>query len=127
MERYLIDTNVISDYLSASLPETGMNLMDNAIDAIPNISVITQIELLCWNTDDFTAENVKSFIADSVVLDIGPGVIVYCVALRKGKKIKTPDAIIAATALAYGYSLITANEKDFANIKGLKIVNPYKL
>jgi predicted nucleic acid-binding protein len=127
MEQYLMDTNVISDYFSASFPTVGMDLMDNVIDAIPNISIITQIELLCWNIDEATTENVKAFIADSVVLDISPDVITHCVALRKGKKIKTPDAIIAATALAYGYTIITANEKDFANIKGLKIINPHKL
>jgi predicted nucleic acid-binding protein len=127
MEQYLIDTNVVSDYLSASFPSAGMALLDIAVDAIPNISIITQIELLCWNTDAATSENVKSFIADSVVLDISPDVISHCVALRKGKKIKTPDAIIAATALAYGYTIITANEKDFANIEGLKIINPQKL
>ncbi|MVN21709.1 PIN domain-containing protein [Mucilaginibacter arboris] len=45
----------------------------------------------------------------------------------KGKKIKTPDAIIAATALAYDYTLITNNEKDFFAIAGLRIVNPAKL
>lgn len=100
MEQYLIDTNVVSDYLSASFPAPGIALMDSAIDAVPNVSIITQIELLCWDTDDATTQSVKEFIADSVVLDIGPDVITHCVALRKGKKIKTPDAIIAATALA---------------------------
>ena len=127
MEQYLMDTNVVSDYFSASFSAAGMALMDNAIDAVPNISIITQIELLCWKTDNATEQNVQNFIADSVVLDISPDVIAQCVALRKGKKIKTPDAIIAATASAYGYTLITANEKDFDNIKGLKIVNPKKL
>lgn len=127
MEQYLIDTNVVSDYLSASFPTTGIALMDSAIDATPNISIITQIELLCWNTDEATTQSVKEFITDSMVLDISPDVIAHCVAIRKGKKIKTPDAIIAATALAYGFTLITANEKDFANIRGLKIVNPHKV
>ena len=126
MEQYLIDTNVVSDYLSASFPAAGMDLMDTAMDAAPNISIITQIELLCWNTDETTTQKVKDFISDSMVLDIGPDVIAQCVNIRKGKKIKTPDAIIAATALAHGYTLITNNEKDFANIKGLKIINPYK-
>jgi predicted nucleic acid-binding protein len=126
MEQYLIDTNVVSDYLSASFPAAGMALMDTAVDAVPNISIITQIELLCWNTDETTTQNVKNFITDSIVLDISPDVITQCVNIRKGKKIKTPDAIIAATALAHGYTLITNNEKDFANIKGLKIINPYK-
>jgi predicted nucleic acid-binding protein len=126
MEQYLIDTNVVSDYLSASFPAAGMALMDTAVDAVPNISIITQIELLCWNTDETTTQNVKNFITDSIVLDTSSDVITQCVNIRKGKKIKTPDAIIAATALAHGYTLITNNEKDFANIKGLKIINPNK-
>lgn len=127
MEQYMMDTNVVSDYLSDSFAAAGMALMDTAIDAIPNISIITQIELLCWDTDIITTKSVKDFVDDSVVMDITPNVIAYCVALRKGKRIKTPDAIIAATALAYGYTLITANEKDFANIKGLRLINPHKV
>ncbi|GAB3018914.1 hypothetical protein GCM10027051_24970 [Niabella terrae] len=127
MEQYLIDTNVVSDYLSASLPAAGIGFLDTVIDAVPNLSVISQIELLCWNADNTTTENVKNFISDSDILDISPDVIAHCVALRKGKKIKTPDAIIAATALAYGFTLVTNNEKDFANIKRLKFINPHKL
>ena len=127
MEQYLIDTNIVSDYFSESLPVAGMALLDSAIDAVPNLSIITQIELLCWNTDDATTQSVKSFITDSAVLDISSDVIDRCVSLRKEKKIKTPDAIIAATALAYGYTILTANEKDFANIKGLKFINPHKI
>ena len=126
MEQYLIDTNVVSDYFSASLPLAGMLFMDTVIDTTPNISVITQIEPLCWNTDAATEQNVKNFIADSLVLDITHEVITYCVALRKNKKIKTPDAIIAATVLAYNFTIITNNEKDFGNIKGLKFVNPHR-
>ncbi len=127
MAQYLIDTSSVSDYLSASFSATGTQFMDAVIDAIPNISIITQIELLCWKTDAVTEQNVKSFIGDSMLLDITPAVIMQCVALRKGKKIKTPDAIIAATALTHGYALITGNEKDFVNISGLNIINPSKL
>ncbi|MEO6870242.1 MAG: type II toxin-antitoxin system VapC family toxin [Ginsengibacter sp.] len=127
MEQYLIDTNVVSDYFSNSLSNAGMKFLDLAFDAIPNLSVITQIELLCWETDINTEENLKNFINDSVVLDISPKVIVHCVSLRKNKKIKTPDAIIAGTALAYNYTIITSNERDFANIKGLKFINPHKV
>lgn len=79
MEQYLIDTNMVSDYLSASFSIADMVLMNTAIDAIPNISIITPIELLCWNTDVATGQNVKNFIADSIVLDISPDVITQCV------------------------------------------------
>ncbi|WP_442794568.1 type II toxin-antitoxin system VapC family toxin [Pelobium manganitolerans] len=127
MEQYLIDTNIVSHYLSASLSFSGIEFLDSVIDATPNLSVISQIELLCWDTDETTARIVKEFIADSNIIDISPNVIAHCVALRRGRKIKTPDAIIAATTIAYGYTLITANEKDFANIRGLNLINPRKL
>jgi len=127
MEQYLIDTNVVSDYFSASFPIGGLALMDRAIDAIPKMSIITQIELLCWNTDESTLQKIRDFIADGIILNISPDVIAECVRIKRSKKIKTPDAIIAATALVYNYQLITNNEKDFENIKGLKILNPYSV
>jgi len=122
-----MDTNAVSDYLSNSYTSAGMQWMDGAMNAIPNISVITQIELLCWETNADTEQKVKEFITDSIVCDIANDVITQCVTLRKEKRIKTPDAIIAATALSLKYTLITNNKKDFTNIKGLKIVNPHSL
>ncbi|MEO5908233.1 MAG: type II toxin-antitoxin system VapC family toxin [Ginsengibacter sp.] len=127
MEQYLMDTNVISDYFSMSFSKTGMAFMDTAIDTVPNLSVITQIELLCWKIDTIIEQKVKDFIGDSVILPISSDVILHCVALRKNKKIKTPDAIIGATAIAYNYTLLTNNENDFSNIKRLKILNLMKL
>lgn len=127
MEQYLIDTNVVSDYFSASLPISGLHFLDTVIDAVPNISVITQIELLCWKTDQNTEKKVKDFITDSDVLDITPDVIMHCVNIRRDKKVKTPDAIIAGTALAYDLILVSNNEKDFSNIKGLKFINPFNV
>jgi len=93
MEQYLIDTNIISDYFSASLPAKGLQFIDSVIDDIPNISVISQIELLCWKTDIDIEQGVKNFIADSIILDITPDVITHCVNIRRDKKVKIPDAI----------------------------------
>ena len=47
--------------------------------------------------------------------------------LRKHKKIKLPDAIIAATALVHGLTIISRNTKDFINISDLQYLNPYEL
>ncbi len=38
-----------------------------------------------------------------------------------GSPLTVPDAIIAATALAYGLSLVTLNQADFAGIPGLSL------
>ncbi len=121
---HLIDTNAVSDYLTESFSDKGMRFMDNIVDNIPHLSIITQIELQCWKTSSENLKKVNAFIAASVVLNISPDIINHCVAIRNGKKIKTPDAIIAATALALGFSLITNNGKDFGNIKKLKTINP---
>jgi predicted nucleic acid-binding protein len=47
--------------------------------------------------------------------------------LRQQHKIKLPDAIIAATAMAEGLTLITRNSDDFKNINSLKLLNPWEL
>ncbi|MDZ7608798.1 MAG: type II toxin-antitoxin system VapC family toxin [Cyclobacteriaceae bacterium] len=101
--------------------------MDSVIDAIPNISVITQIELLCWKTDAGKEQMVKDFITDSNIHYIISEITAHTVDIRRNKKIKTPDAIIAATALAHGFTLLSNNDKDFIGIKGLKYINPYQL
>jgi predicted nucleic acid-binding protein len=121
MDQYLIDTNAVSAFFSNTISTKHSKFLDDVIDAVPNLSVITQIELLCWKTDENTARQVESFISDSNVFELSPEVVEICVKIRKHKKIKTPDAIIAATAIANGLILITNNKSDFDNIKGLKI------
>jgi predicted nucleic acid-binding protein len=127
MERFLIDTSSVSDYLSSSLPSKGMRFLDAVVDSTPNISVITQIELLCWNVSDDKYKGIKNFVADCRVFEITPDIIDNCVKVRKGKKIKTPDAIIAATAISLDFTLVTSNTKDFSQIPYLRIFNPMDL
>jgi len=43
-QQYLIDSNAVIDYLSGKIPEKGMLFMNQVINDIPNISVITKIE-----------------------------------------------------------------------------------
>ncbi|MCL5779525.1 MAG: PIN domain-containing protein [Firmicutes bacterium] len=44
------------------------------------------------------------------------------------KKLKLPDAIIAATAIEYSAILVTRNENDFCHLleHGLSLYNPFK-
>jgi predicted nucleic acid-binding protein len=127
MARYIIDTNVVDYFLMNDLSERGTKLLVKVIDEVPVLSVISEIELRCWQTDEFTMQLVKNFVSDSVVININDKIIAHCVELRKTKKIKLPDAIIAATALAYNLTLLTNNEKDFSNINELTVVNPITL
>lgn len=45
--------------------------------------------------------------------------------LRRVRKIKLGDAIIAATALETDSDLVTRNEQDFRGIQGLRVINPF--
>ncbi len=122
-----MDTNAVSDYFKDKFPEAAINFMDGVIDEKPILSLITKIELLCWEVAIDVENNVKDFINSSIILEISPKVIEYWIQIRRVTKIKLPDAIIAATALTHNITLITNNEKDFMRIEGLKILNPYKL
>lgn len=60
-----------------------------------------------------------------MVLGIDDKVVEQTIRICKSQKIKLPDAIIAATASVYDFSLITRNTSDFKNIQGLKLLNPW--
>ena len=48
-QQYLIDSNSVINYLGEILPATGMDFMNSVIDNVPNVSVITKIEILGFN------------------------------------------------------------------------------
>jgi len=126
MGKYLIDNNVISNYFSGLFSETEMDFIAHVIDQTPNISVITEIEALSWvNTDKSKEQIVKEFIHDANVFSLTHDVVKQCVTIRRSRKIKTPDAIIAATAIVHKLTLLT-NDGDFRNIPGLQIIDPQK-
>lgn len=127
MEKYLIDTNIIANYFAEMYSLEAMNFIGKVIDKTPNISVITQIEALSWVSSDKNKEQIiKEFINDSFIYGIDEKVVLTCIKLRRSQKIKTPDALIAATAKTNNLTLIT-NDNDFSKLPNLKIINPFSL
>jgi predicted nucleic acid-binding protein len=125
--KYLIDTNVVIDYLGNKLPASGMVFMNTLMDSIPNISVVTKIEVLGFQVPEEHQQLLSNFINDAIVLDLTYQVVNICIDIRKKYKTKLPDAIIAATALAFNMILTTRNTSDFKNIDGLQVIDPYSL
>jgi predicted nucleic acid-binding protein len=128
MERqYLIDTNAVIDYLGEKLPASGMEFMNGVIDAVPMVSVVTKIEVLGFNAPAEHYQLLKDFMDDATLFALNDEVIDASIEVRKSHKTKLPDAIIAATALVKGLTIISRNIKDFQNIEGLDCINPYDL
>ena len=67
--QYLIDTNAVIDYLGNKLPASGMDFMNTVIDAVPNVSVVTKIEVLGFNAPEQHYQLLTDFINDATVLD----------------------------------------------------------
>jgi predicted nucleic acid-binding protein len=126
-QQYLIDSNAVIDYLSGKIPEKGMSFMNQVINDIPNISVISKIEVLGYKTTPEAYQLLSGFVEDSVVLGLPDDIVEQTIVIRKENKIKTPDAIIAATALVNELTIITRNLKDFNKIERLEVVNPYDM
>jgi predicted nucleic acid-binding protein len=121
----LIDSNVVIGYLDNKLPKKGMELMNIIIDDVPNISVITKIEVLRFNTSDNSYKVLQEFINECTLLELNNSVVDKTIEICKSHRIKLPDAIIAATALVNDLALITRNISDFKSIKDLELLNPW--
>lgn len=126
-QQYLIDTNVVIDYLGNKLPPKSKTFIDDVINTIPNVSIITKIEVLGFNAPEEHYNLLLDFMNDSIVFELSPKVTDICIQLRKKYKTKLPDAIIAATAITYDLILISRNISDFKSIESIKVINPYEI
>jgi len=48
------------------------------------------------------------------------------ITLRQQRKISLDDAVIAATVLYFGVTVLTRNVEDFLDISGINVFNPLK-
>jgi len=137
--KYLLDTNIISEMQKSNCnPEVKF-----FIDSLPledvYISAITMGEL-CYGMEKLPAGKKKHELAIwlySQVTEWFKGRIVSLdteVLLEWGKiraqVVKTMsavDSLIAAAAIAHHMILVTRNVKDFKDIEGLSLINPWAL
>jgi len=119
-----IDTNIIVAYLEgeqsvistmSAWHEQGKSLF---------LSAVTETEILSFpdfslsemkETEQFLEANFAFIAFDRNLARIAAGI-------RRDRKIKLPDAAIAATALFTHTPLITRNQRDFKQIGGLRII-----
>ena len=126
-QQCLIDSNVIIDYLGGKIPVDKREFMNAVINDMPAVSIISKIEVLGFNAPADELKLLEYFFTDVLVLEMNNQIVEQTILLRRNTKMKTPDAIIAATALVYDLTLITRNTADFKNIQGLNIIDPYTI
>lgn len=126
--RYLIDTNVVIDYMSDLFPREILLELDRIFSESYAISVINKIELLGFvHIPDEKEQKLHRIVQDSNLVYLHDGIVEETISIRKKIKIKLPDAIIAASALTLDVTLITSNTRDFKKIPNLKVLNPVEL
>ncbi|WP_232460884.1 type II toxin-antitoxin system VapC family toxin [Thermococcus gorgonarius] len=126
-EGFLIDTNVLIYYLADTIPEDELPKVEEILRKSFNVSIITKIEFLGWKghtPEGF--EKSKEFISFAHVIPLTNEIADVAIELRRKVSIKLPDAVIAATTLLHGLTLVTRNVKDFEKVEGLKIYNPFE-
>ena len=122
--RWLIDTNVWID-ASAGFAD-AQQVLSRARDAAviwAGYCAITLVEALGFANltvvDDLAF---RQIFGEFYEVPIASDIIEEAIKIRRGVRIKTPDALIAASAIISNATLITRNTTDFKNIPTLQVL-----
>jgi toxin FitB len=118
----LLDSNII--IIASKLAQVKLinYLRDNEKDL--HTSIVSQIEVLGYHQlRQIEKTFLENFFKSVPIIPLDFAVAAKAIELRQRKPIALADAILAATALLYDLTLFTENVKDYAGIKGLKIVS----
>lgn len=111
MADFLVDTDVFVDHLR------GAKEIDPKSHRV-HYSVVTRAELFAGNS---ATEMVNVLLAPFREIGVGREVAERAGRLRRESGIRLPDALIAATAVEYKFSLFTRNRSDFEGVRGLRM------
>lgn len=125
-QKYLLDSNVIIDYMAGNFDESTNMSIHKIINNDFYISFISQIEIFVYNLSQDEAKQFEDFISLSNIILININIIDLTIFIRKKYKLKIPDAIIAATCISQNLTLISNNDKDFQKVVELKYKNPFR-
>jgi predicted nucleic acid-binding protein len=86
------------------------------------LSFINELEILS-GAYFFPEEmsQISVFLKDQIIINYRPELKEIIVKLRAKKKLKLPDAIVAATALYYNLPLVSS-DKSFKGVEGLDFI-----
>jgi predicted nucleic acid-binding protein len=119
--KYLLDTNALYFLFQGKLKEKVL-LKDLSLITI---SIITEIEFLSNKNltpnDKSLFQDLKKLITSNYISEKEKDIITQTIFIRKKYKLKTPDAIIAATAIVNNCTLLNG-DSDFSKVFNLKFI-----
>jgi predicted nucleic acid-binding protein len=108
---FLLDTNVVIGLLKADAACVALVQAANCDMAQMAVSQITRMELLGFaDLGVHEEQTIGRFLAAVQVFRVGDAIEAVAIKLRRSRKIKLPDAIIAATAISQGMTLLTLDK-----------------
>ena len=122
--RFLLDTNVILGYLAGK--PAPAKFFDEHRDTSFYTSVISRIELLSFHDiSPFEERKILEILDGTSVLILNAKIEDIAIIFRRATRRKLPDAIVAASAISIGATLVTS-DKDLAgtDYPGLKTIIP---
>ncbi|MBI3958362.1 MAG: PIN domain-containing protein [Chloroflexi bacterium] len=105
----VFDTNILIDYLNGD--EVAAAEIQRYSEAV--ISRITWLEVLVGVRESAEEAEVRAFLGAFTVHELDGPTAELAVALRRGRRLRLPDAIILATAHAQSCLLISRNTREF--------------
>jgi hypothetical protein len=121
--RWLLDSNVWIESV-AGIAHAGNALLKAGTIDWCGFSAITRLEVFGFpRLTPADEERLAILLGQFHEVPVSTRVIDEAIHIRKRRKIKTPDALSAATALAEGAELITRNVSDFTRIPDLKVID----
>lgn len=124
MQHYLFDTNILIYYFNGEMESLVENKVSKLMSESFQISVISKMEFLGFSFGKQEKQQAIDFIEYAEIKMLTDKIVQKVIEIRQEKRIKLPDAIIAATAMEYSAILVTRNTKDF-NSLSLEILNPF--
>jgi predicted nucleic acid-binding protein len=110
--KFLLDTNLVLGLLQGNVAAIDCANSAGLSLAHAGISQISRMELLGFaGISDREQSAIEALLVQLQVLSISPAVESETIALRRTKRIKLPDAIIAATAIANDLQVLTLDKE----------------
>jgi predicted nucleic acid-binding protein len=123
---YLLDTNSLIYYFQGAPQMDPVFRQIAQGEARPLVSIITEIELLGFprlTQQDET--RIRSLLSGFTVVAVDGPIAAQAVVLKRRHGLKTPDAIIAATALLEDTSLVTRDQTLLDKVPEVQSLNPF--